>query len=120
MGVDSTKEPKVPRVTLARELRISCEAGPRAWALMGILLTLCLVFPRFTWVVLAMWLVFVFPLALGGLIHWALLELVVFFAVSPRPMREEELPPVPRKERVVKGRVVKSREVLTPGRRSGE
>ena len=94
--------PKRRTATLAREFRESSRVGPRVWALVGLALVAGLIFPQSIWISLALWLVFVFPLAVGGLLRWALAETIRKMATAA-PVRRAPAPP---NERVVTGRVV--------------
>lgn len=80
--------------------------GPRVWSLVGAALLLCLVLPKFIWVALALWLVFVFPLAVGGLFRWAAREFLRKVATSESSAVVIGRPAPARTERVITGRVV--------------
>lgn len=100
--------PKPRGATLASEFRESSRVGPRVWSLVGLALVLCLIVPKFIWVALALWLVFVFPLAVGGLFRWALAEILRKVAASGSATVVIRQPPAAaaRTERVITGRVV--------------
>lgn len=103
----SSALPNAHRVTLAREFRESSRVGPRVWSLVGLALVLCIVLPKFIWVALALWLVFVFPLAVSGLFRWALTEILRKVAASGTVVVRR--PEAARTERVITGRVVSPR-----------
>lgn len=99
--------PPPPRVTLAGEFRESSRVGPRVWSLVGLGLVLSIIVPKFIWVALALWLVFVFPLAVGGLFRWALAEILRRAVVSGSAGSVVRRPAAAaRTERVITGRVV--------------
>lgn len=98
--------PKRRGVTLAREFRESSRVGPRVWSLVGLALIVCVIVPQFVWIALALWLVFVFPLAIGGLFRWALAEVMRKMASSGSAAVVVRRPVPARTERVVVGRVV--------------
>lgn len=100
--------PKRRAVTLAREFRDSSRVGPRVWSLVGLALILGAISPQSIWVALALWIVFVFPLAVGGLARWALAEALRKLAASGASSSTAGLrrPAPARAERVVTGRVV--------------
>lgn len=74
------------RSTLAREFRESCRVGPRAWFLVGVALLLTAMFDKLVWLALILWLLFVLPAVIGGLLSWAVSECIRWISAARTSM----------------------------------